>query len=188
MELGRSRYSDASSSLERSTPGRIRVRGTGESVLLRVLPMRIGVLIVITAPFVNWSRPSPQPGHSISPSETANQSSLCEHALGAAVKMGFIIIALILSLSHPATAQATGSICVAARIDDPFWKQPATLPNGQINSQGLRVKVDKRPSIAWPDRKSLKYQSHLVDGLFLATSRVRLPTSGQDLVRLMARS
>jgi len=72
--------------------------------------------------------------------------------------MGFIIIALILSLSHPATAQATGSICVAARIDDPFWKQPATLPNGQINSQGLRVKVDKRPSTPWPDRKGLKIE------------------------------
>ena len=75
------------------------------------------------------------------------------------MRIGFIIVALILSISHPATAQeATGSVCVAARIDDPLWKQPATLPNGQINSQGLRVKVDKRPSIPWPDRKSLKIE------------------------------
>jgi hypothetical protein len=91
--------------------------------------------------------------------QTASQSSLCEDALGAVVKMGFITVALMLLISDPATAQqAMGSVCVAARIDDPFWQQPATLPNRQINSQGLRVKVDKRPSTPWPDRKSLKIE------------------------------
>jgi len=77
------------------------------------------------------------------------------------VKIGFIVVTLILSISHLAPAQeAAGSVCVAARADDPFWKEPATLPNGQINSHGLRVKIDKRPAAAWPDRKSLK-----IDGL-----------------------
>ncbi len=77
------------------------------------------------------------------------------------MKVGFLVVTLILTLSHLATAQhATGSVCVAARVDDPFWKEAATLPNGQINSHGLRVKIDKRPAVAWPERKSLK-----IDGL-----------------------
>ena len=77
------------------------------------------------------------------------------------MKIAFIVVALVLAISHYATAQqATGSVCVAARADDPFWKQPAKLPNGQINSHGLRVKIDKRPAAAWPERKSLR-----IDGL-----------------------
>jgi hypothetical protein len=36
-------------------------------------------------------------------------------------------------------------VCVAAMAADPFWKEPTTLPNGQVNSHGLRVKIDKRP-------------------------------------------
>ena len=77
------------------------------------------------------------------------------------MKIGFIVVAVILLIPHVAMAQeAAGSICVAARADDPFWKEPATLPNGQINSHGLRLKIDKRPAVAWPDRKSLK-----IDGL-----------------------
>ena len=32
------------------------------------------------------------------------------------------------------------------------------LPNGQINSHGLKVKIDKRPVTAWPERKSLKIE------------------------------
>ncbi len=49
---------------------------------------------------------------------------------------------------------------MAARIDDPFWKEPATLPNGEINSHGLMVKIDKMPATAWPLRKGLE-----LDGL-----------------------
>jgi hypothetical protein len=57
-----------------------------------------------------------------------------------------------------ATAQqGKGSVCVAARIDDPFIKQPATLPNGEINSHGLKVKVDQHVE-EWPQRNSLKIE------------------------------
>jgi hypothetical protein len=77
------------------------------------------------------------------------------------VKTSMIVVALMLLISYHANAQqATGSVCVAARADDPFWKEPATLPNGQINSHGLRVKIDKRPAAAWPGRESLR-----IDGL-----------------------
>jgi len=54
--------------------------------------------------------------------------------------------------------EGSGSVCVAARVDDPFWKQSAILPNGQINSHGIMVKIDKRPVMAWPERKSLKIE------------------------------
>ena len=77
------------------------------------------------------------------------------------MKIAFVVVALVLAISHCATAQqATGSVCVAARVDDPLWKQPTILPKGEIHSFGLRVKIDKRPAAAWPERKSLK-----VDGL-----------------------
>ena len=77
------------------------------------------------------------------------------------MKTSIIAVTLILLISHHANAQqATGSVCVAARADDPFFKEPVTLPNGQTNSHGLRVKIDKRPATAWPERESLK-----IDGL-----------------------
>jgi hypothetical protein len=49
-----------------------------------------------------------------------------------------------------------GSVCVAARADDPFVKEPPTLPNGKPNTHGLKLKMDKQPATPWPDRKSLK--------------------------------
>jgi hypothetical protein len=73
------------------------------------------------------------------------------------MKTGLMVIAIILLAPFIGAAQpTTGSVCVSARIDDPFWKEPATLPNGEINSHGLRVRVDKRPAQDWPQRKSLK--------------------------------
>jgi hypothetical protein len=83
-------------------------------------------------------------------------------ASGVTVKFGLFVVMGILVISDFATAQQanSGSVCVAARADDPFWKEPATPANGKINSHGLRVKVDKTPAVAWPDRKSLK-----IDGL-----------------------
>jgi hypothetical protein len=75
------------------------------------------------------------------------------------MKIGLLVVTAILLSCHVAIAQeATGSVCVAARVNDPFWKEPATLPNGQINSHELRVKIDKTPAVAWPDRKSLKIE------------------------------
>lgn len=77
------------------------------------------------------------------------------------MKTGLKAVTLALLVSGSVAAQQRmGSVCVAARVDDPFWKEPATLPNGKINSHGLRVRVDKGPVEDWPQRKSLK-----VDGL-----------------------
>ena len=95
------------------------------------------------------------------------------------MKTGLIVITLVLLVSLSAVAQkGTGSVCIAARIDDPFWKESATLPNGDINSHGLKLKVDKRPAEEWPQRKSLK-----IDGL--ATSErhllVVLDSSGKPI-------
>jgi hypothetical protein len=74
-------------------------------------------------------------------------------------RIALTLVMLTLLVSPPAPAQeATGSVCIAARADDPFFKEPTTLPNGQINSHGLKVKIDKRPVVAWPDRKSLKIE------------------------------
>lgn len=70
-----------------------------------------------------------------------------------------MVLALLLLVSISANSQeTTGSVCIAARIDDPFWKEEATLPNGGINSHGLKVRVDKRPAEEWPQRKSLKVE------------------------------
>jgi len=86
---------------------------------------------------------------------------LAEVLLGDIVKTGLMAIALVLLVSISGAAQGgTGSVCIAARIDDPFWKEPATLPSGEINSHGLKVQVDRRPAEEWPQRKSLK-----IDGL-----------------------
>ena len=77
------------------------------------------------------------------------------------MKTGLVVVVLVLLFSRVACAQqGTGSVCVAARADDPFWKEPATLPNGEINSHGLKFKIDKKPPTNWPQRKSLN-----VDGL-----------------------
>jgi hypothetical protein len=86
---------------------------------------------------------------------------LAEVLFGDIVKAGLIAVTLVLLVSISGAAQrGTGSVCVAARIDDPFFKEPATLPNGEVNSHGLKVRVDKRPVEEWPQRKSLR-----IDGL-----------------------
>src|SRR3979490_3205575 len=73
------------------------------------------------------------------------------------VKTVLMAATLVLLVSISGAAQrGTGSVCVAARSDDPFWKEPAPLPNGEINSHGLKVRVDARPVEEWPQRKSLK--------------------------------
>jgi len=51
----------------------------------------------------------------------------------------------------------TGTICVAARADDPFRGQ-VIPPTGEVSSHGLQVKVDKRQAIPWPQRQSLKIE------------------------------
>src|SRR5205814_4437771 len=86
---------------------------------------------------------------------------LAEVLLGDIVKTGLMALTLVLLVSISGAARrGPGSVCVAARIDDPFWKEPATLPNGEINSHGLKIRVDRRPVEEWPQRKSFK-----IDGL-----------------------
>jgi hypothetical protein len=95
------------------------------------------------------------------------------------VTTGLMAVTLVLFLSISATAQrATGSVCVVARIDNPFFKEPATLPNGEINSHGLKVQVDKRPAQEWPQQKSLK-----IDGLDTGEQHllVVLDSSGKSI-------
>jgi hypothetical protein len=47
------------------------------------------------------------------------------------MKIGAVVLVLILSIFQPATAQQiTGSVCIPARTDDPFVKEPPTLPTG----------------------------------------------------------
>jgi hypothetical protein len=75
------------------------------------------------------------------------------------MKAYFVSLTLVLLISQFACAQqSSGSVCVASRADDPFWKEPIP-PSGEINSHGLRVKIDKRPAMAWPRRKSLKIEA-----------------------------
>jgi hypothetical protein len=66
-----------------------------------------------------------------------------------------ITLVLVASTSCFVLAQQ-GSVCIAARVDDPLFKEPPTLPNGQLNTHGLKIKIDKQPTTPWPDRKSLK--------------------------------
>jgi len=75
------------------------------------------------------------------------------------VRIHLIAWTLVLLISQFICAQkGSGSVCVEARADDPFWKESATLPNGQIHSHGLKVKIDKRLATAWPEQKSLKIE------------------------------
>jgi hypothetical protein len=61
---------------------------------------------------------------------------------------------LICSLTGAADPE-TGTFCVAARAADPFRGQ-VIPPTGEVSSGGLRVKIDKQPSVPWPQRESLK--------------------------------
>ena len=51
----------------------------------------------------------------------------------------------------------TGTVCVAARGDHPFRGQ-VIPPTGEVSSNGLQVKVDRRPAMPWPQRESLKIE------------------------------
>ncbi len=75
------------------------------------------------------------------------------------MKTKLVLMTLVLLISHFACAQqSSGSVCMASRADDTFWKEPATLPNGEINSHGLKFKIDKRSATEWPQQKSLKIE------------------------------
>jgi hypothetical protein len=62
----------------------------------------------------------------------------------------------------------TGTVCVAARALDPFRGQ-VIPPTGEVDFHGLEVKVDKRPSVPWPQTESLKIEGlNLKERHFLA--------------------
>src|SRR5437899_12876825 len=84
---------------------------------------------------------------------------LAKVLLGDIVKTGLMAVTLVLLVSISGAAQrGTGSVCVAARLDNPFCKEPATLPNGEINFHGLKVRVDRRSDEEWPQRMLLKIE------------------------------
>ena len=64
------------------------------------------------------------------------------------------VLAAVLLFPPAGSAEPeTGTICVAARADDPFRGQ-VIPPTGKVSSNGLQAKVDKRPAIPWPQRES----------------------------------
>lgn len=68
-----------------------------------------------------------------------------------------IALTTLLLLSLCAIGQESGgTVCVAARVDNPFWKEETRLANGQVNTHGLRLRVDKQQATEWPVTKSLK--------------------------------
>lgn len=96
-----------------------------------------------------------------------------------------ILLVFALMACHLACAQQdSGSVCVAARADDPFWKEAPTLPDGKINSHGLKLKVDKRPAVLWLLQKSLK-----IEGLELGERHVLavLDSTGKPIESLRFR-
>ncbi len=74
---------------------------------------------------------------------------------------------LVLSV---AAQEEQGSVCVASRADDPWWKVP---PPAATDTQGFKVKIDKRPAAAWPAKHSLS-----LDDLSLADRHLLVAVDG----------
>ena len=76
-------------------------------------------------------------------------------------------LSLILFFSRGSGAEPEfGTVCVAYRAAAPFRRQVIS-PVGKASSGGLQVKIDKRPTMLWPQRESLK-----IDGLDLKERHV----------------
>jgi hypothetical protein len=76
--------------------------------------------------------------------------------------MRFVSIALTLIFllaQAGAPESGRGTVCVASSAATPFHLQ-ASAPAGAPVSGGMRVRIDKRPSLPWPRKESLK-----MDGL-----------------------
>lgn len=68
--------------------------------------------------------------------------------------MRVVFFLLFIAAQLNAADEQTGTVCVASRAETPFRGQ--VIPQrGEVGSGGLRVKIDKRPSIAWPQRQGL---------------------------------
>lgn len=57
-----------------------------------------------------------------------------------------------LTVSSGADQQEKGSVCVASRADDPWWHVPSPEAT---DTRGFKVRIDKRPAVAWPAKHSL---------------------------------
>jgi hypothetical protein len=68
-----------------------------------------------------------------------------------------LTVILLLSQATPAAPGGYGTVCVASRAVTPFRGQ-VIPPTGEVSSGGLRLKVDKRPSVPWPQRESIKIE------------------------------
>ena len=66
-----------------------------------------------------------------------------------------------MAMGSLATAEdpVRGAVCVASRAATPFRGQ-VIPPTGEVSSNGLKFKIDKRSAVLWPQRESLK-----IDGL-----------------------
>ncbi|MFZ0143282.1 MAG: hypothetical protein WAL08_02930, partial [Candidatus Sulfotelmatobacter sp.] len=69
-------------------------------------------------------------------------------------KILFITLNVLLLLAPVSAADpGSGTVCVAARADDPWWK---VAPPEATNTRGYRVRIDNRSAVPWPRLKSLK--------------------------------
>jgi hypothetical protein len=73
------------------------------------------------------------------------------------MRVGVIGLLAILLLPGRGAGDESGTVCVASRAATPFRWQ-VIPPTGEVSSHGLRIKVDQRPPVAWPQRESLKIE------------------------------
>lgn len=50
----------------------------------------------------------------------------------------------------------SGTVCVASRSDDPWWK---VAPPDATNPRGFSVRIDDGSAVPWPRLKSLKFDN-----------------------------
>jgi hypothetical protein len=81
-------------------------------------------------------------------------------------KMPFVALNVLLLLAQVSAADpGSGTVCVAARADDPWWK---VAPPDATDTRGYVVRIDNRSAVPWPRLKSLKIgdfdlqESHLL--------------------------
>jgi hypothetical protein len=101
---------------------------------------------------------------------------------GFEIRIGWMTLVFLLCQTS-ALETTGGTVCVASRAVDPFRGQ-VVPPAGEVSSGGLRLRIDKRPAVPWPQRKSLK-----IEGLDLSDRHrlVVLDASGKPVESLWLR-
>jgi hypothetical protein len=59
-----------------------------------------------------------------------------------------------LFLSVAIAQEGKGSVCIASRADDPWWKVPSPAAT---DTMGFKVRIDKRRAVPWPAKQSLGF-------------------------------